>query len=72
MPNELIPNLNCLLLHLLQVVEAVMFQRVVLYETCIEKWPSWKARLFYAVCLLLLQSVIPALVVATVGDSTAN
>ena len=66
------PNLNCLLLHLLQVVEAVMFQRVVHYETCIEKWPSWKARLFYAVCLLLLQSVIPALVVATVGDSTAN
>jgi hypothetical protein len=51
---------------LLQVVEAVTFQRVVLYEACIERWPSKRARLFYAVCLLLLQSVIPALVVATV------
>ena len=69
-PNELTPKLNFFGLHLLQVVEAVMFQRFVLYETCIEKWPSWWARLFYAVCLLLLQSVIPALVVATVGYST--
>jgi hypothetical protein len=54
----------------LQVVEAVTFQRVVLYEACIERWPSRRARLFYAVCLLLLQSVIPAVVVATVGLDT--
>jgi hypothetical protein len=53
-------------MHLLKVVEAVTFQRVLLYEACIERWPSRRARLFYAVCLLLLQSVIPALVVATV------
>ncbi|PSN40738.1 hypothetical protein C0J52_16798 [Blattella germanica] len=55
-----------------QVVEAVTFQRVVLYEACIERWPSSRARLFYAVCLLLLQSVIPALVVATVHARIAS
>ncbi|XP_023723743.2 neuropeptide F receptor [Cryptotermes secundus] len=55
-----------------QVVEAVTFQRVVLYEACIERWPSRRARLFYAVCLLLLQSVIPALVVATVHARIAS
>ncbi|GFG35484.1 hypothetical protein Cfor_00548 [Coptotermes formosanus] len=55
-----------------QVVEAVSFQRVLLYEACIERWPSRRARLFYAVCLLLLQSVIPALVVATVHARIAS
>jgi hypothetical protein len=59
-------HVSHLFLNFLQVVEAVTFQRVVLYEACIERWPSHRARLFYAICLLLLQSVIPALVVATV------
>ncbi|XP_068084812.1 neuropeptide Y receptor type 2 [Anabrus simplex] len=56
-----------------QVVEPVTLpfelglnQNVVLYEVCIEHWPSRNAQLLYTVCVLLLQSVLPAIVVATV------
>ncbi|XP_054262500.1 neuropeptide F receptor-like isoform X2 [Macrosteles quadrilineatus] len=49
-----------------QVVEPFKFQEVVLYEMCIESWPSQELKLLYSVCILLIQAVIPALVVVVV------
>ncbi|KAL1138457.1 hypothetical protein AAG570_008521 [Ranatra chinensis] len=56
----------------LQVVEPFTFQRLVLYETCIERWPSQRLKVAYAVCVLLLQAVIPALVVCVVHARIAS
>jgi neuropeptide Y receptor len=53
-------------------VEPFTFQKLVLYETCIEKWPSAQLKVAYAVCMLLLQAVIPALVVCVVHASIAS
>ncbi|XP_063229124.1 neuropeptide F receptor-like [Bacillus rossius redtenbacheri] len=55
-----------------QRVESFTFQRVVIYETCIERWPTRAAQLGYTVCVLLLQSVIPALVVSAVHARIAS
>ncbi|XP_067008058.2 neuropeptide F receptor [Anabrus simplex] len=47
-------------------IELAVSSRVVLYEACIEHWPSRTAQLMYTVFVLLLQSVLPAIVVGTV------
>lgn len=49
-----------------------MFHKVVLYETCIERWPSQRLKVSYAVAVLLVQAVIPALVVCVVHARIAS
>ncbi|KAG8234357.1 hypothetical protein J437_LFUL012116 [Ladona fulva] len=48
------------------VVERFAFQRVLLYETCIERWPSRAAKLSYTVSMLIVQYVIPIVVLACI------
>lgn len=48
------------------------FHRLVLYETCIERWPSHSWRVSYGASLLLVQAVIPALVVCAVHARIAS
>ncbi|KAG8307197.1 hypothetical protein J6590_028472 [Homalodisca vitripennis] len=55
-----------------QVVEPLMFHRVVLYETCLERWPSQQLKISYAAAVLLVQAVIPALVVCVVHARIAS
>ncbi|XP_054263884.1 neuropeptide F receptor-like [Macrosteles quadrilineatus] len=55
-----------------QIVEPVVFHKVVLYETCIERWPSQRLKVAYAVAVLLVQAVIPALVVCVVHARIAS
>lgn len=54
------------------MVEPVTFQRVILYETCIERWPRQEWKILYAICVLLVQAVIPALVVGAVHARIAS
>ncbi|RZF35569.1 hypothetical protein LSTR_LSTR005097 [Laodelphax striatellus] len=54
------------------VVEPLTFSHVVLYETCIERWPSQTLRIFYTASVLLVQAVIPALVVGVVHARIAS
>ncbi|XP_049859966.1 neuropeptide Y receptor type 2-like [Schistocerca gregaria] len=46
--------------------------QLVLYEACIERWPSRRLQLAYAAGLLLLQAVLPAAVLATVHARIAR
>lgn len=55
-----------------QVTEPVSFQGIVLYEACIEVWPSEYYKLTYAVAILLIMAVIPPLVVAIVHARIAS
>ncbi|XP_039293547.1 neuropeptide F receptor [Nilaparvata lugens] len=55
-----------------QVVEPLTFSHVVLYETCIERWPSQTLRVSYTASVLLVQAVIPALVVGVVHARIAS
>jgi hypothetical protein len=48
------------------VVEGFSFQRMLLYETCIERWPSRAAKLSYTVSMLIVQYVIPIVVLACI------
>ncbi|XP_071440849.1 neuropeptide Y receptor type 2-like [Hetaerina americana] len=49
-----------------QVVESFAFQRMLLYETCIERWPSRTAKLSYTVSMLIVQYVIPIVVLGCI------
>ncbi|XP_046382345.1 neuropeptide Y receptor type 2-like [Ischnura elegans] len=49
-----------------QVVEGFSFQRMLLYETCIERWPSRAAKLSYTIAMLIVQYLIPILVLACI------
>ncbi|XP_054264011.1 neuropeptide F receptor-like [Macrosteles quadrilineatus] len=68
----LISALATLPLGFYQVLEPVTFHKVVLYETCIERWPSQRLKVAYAVAVLLVQAVIPALVVCVVHARIAS
>lgn len=57
---------------MLQVIEPFRFHRVVLYEMCIERWPAQELKVTYAVCVLLVQAVIPALMVCLVHARIAS
>lgn len=50
----------------------VRFHRLVLYEMCLEQWPSQDLKVTYTVAVLLLQAVIPALVVGVVHARIAT
>lgn len=55
-----------------QVIEPVIIDHCVIYEVCIEQWPSHNYRVSYAVAVLLIMAVIPPLVVGTVHARIAN
>nr|AKO62911.1 long neuropeptide F receptor isoform 2 [Rhodnius prolixus] len=55
-----------------QIVEPFKFEAVILYETCIERWPSQELKVAYAVCVLMIQAVIPALVVGCIHAKIAS
>ncbi|XP_046666920.1 neuropeptide F receptor-like [Homalodisca vitripennis] len=55
-----------------QVVEPFKFQELVLYEICIESWPSQHLKVMYSAAILLVQAVIPALVVGGVHASISS
>uniref|UniRef100_T1HVS4 G-protein coupled receptors family 1 profile domain-containing protein n=1 Tax=Rhodnius prolixus TaxID=13249 RepID=T1HVS4_RHOPR len=54
------------------IVEPFKFEAVILYETCIERWPSQELKVAYAVCVLMIQAVIPALVVGCIHAKIAS
>lgn len=51
---------------LFKVVEPFMFQNMVLYECCREKWPSTDIKVAYNIVVLLIQAVLPAIVLLVV------
>ncbi|XP_014255781.1 neuropeptide F receptor-like [Cimex lectularius] len=55
-----------------QVVEPMMFGKVVLYETCIEDWPNQELKVLYTLCVLMIQAVIPAGVVGCIHAKIAS
>lgn len=63
---------NIFVFLLLQVVEPLSFHKVILYDACIEKWPTHNLKVGFAVCILLVQAVIPASVVTIVHVRIAS
>jgi hypothetical protein len=55
-----------------QRVETLAVDSLVLYEACIERWPSVDAKLGYTFFILLIMYVIPILVVAVVHARIAS
>ncbi|XP_025412492.1 neuropeptide F receptor-like isoform X2 [Sipha flava] len=49
-----------------QVVEQQKLQQVILYEACIEKWPSTDIKVAYNIAMVLIQAVLPATVLLVV------
>uniref|UniRef100_A0A1B6EEC8 G-protein coupled receptors family 1 profile domain-containing protein n=1 Tax=Clastoptera arizonana TaxID=38151 RepID=A0A1B6EEC8_9HEMI len=48
------------------------FHQVVLYEMCLEGWPSIEVKILYGTCVLLVQAIIPAAVVGIVHARIAS
>lgn len=55
-----------------QVLVPVRFHSLILYEMCVEQWPSQTAKMMYTTGVLLVQAVIPALVVGAVHTRIAT
>lgn len=55
-----------------QAVVPVSFRSLVLYETCVEVWPSPHLKVTYTASILVLAAVIPVVVVATVHTRIAT
>lgn len=58
--------------YLLQEVVPVTFHSLVLYETCMEVWPSSRLKVTYTATILLFAAVLPVVVVATVHTRIAT
>ncbi|XP_050549049.1 neuropeptide F receptor-like [Daktulosphaira vitifoliae] len=49
-----------------QVVEPLTFHQIVLYESCLEKWPTTEIKVAYNIAIVLIQAVLPATVLLVV------
>ena len=55
-----------------QIVEPVVIDQCVMYEVCIEQWPSHNYRVLYASLVLIIMALLPPLVVGTVHAKIAR
>ncbi|KAG8326652.1 hypothetical protein J6590_035746 [Homalodisca vitripennis] len=55
-----------------QTLVPVKFHNMILYEMCVEQWPSQKLKVFYTTSVLLVQAVIPVMVVGVVHTRIAS
>lgn len=49
-----------------QVVEPLKFHQIILYEYCLERWPSTDIKVAYNIAVLLIQAVLPTAVLLIV------
>ncbi|KAK9501347.1 hypothetical protein O3M35_012083 [Rhynocoris fuscipes] len=55
-----------------QEVETVRLGRLVVYESCIERWPSRAAQGAYTLCISVAQFAFPVLVLSTIHARISN